>query len=123
MRLLLIVSAVACWACGGTTPKPGDACTNRAYYCKDGTAALECRDGTIVELPCRGPQGCTSASGQIQCDMSQNLEDDLCASSSEGQALCVAGGTAVLECREGAFSKTNTCSSCEVQNNQVVCTP
>jgi len=122
MRILLVFTAVLL-ACGGTVPKPGDACSRKGYYCKDATTALECRDERIVELPCRGPEGCRDSGGQIQCDMSANLEGDLCATSSDGQALCTQNGTVVLECRQGAFSKTNTCSSCTVQDNQVVCSP
>jgi hypothetical protein len=53
--------------------------------------------------------------------MSGDKAGDACASTAEGKGLCAAGGTATLECRGGVLVQTNTCVSCAVSNNQVVC--
>ncbi|MGA9522273.1 MAG: hypothetical protein WBV82_12455, partial [Myxococcaceae bacterium] len=87
------------------------------------------RDGTWTALPCRGPGGCV-ANTVVECDMSRNLEGDLCAltaPSNEGKGICTADGKATLQCRQGTLVKTNDCSSCSVTgtpaNQQVTCNP
>jgi hypothetical protein len=119
--LLLLPAALFLFACG--SPKAGDKCSTNGFLCQDGANALECKLGSWVQLPCRGSSGCTKSGDTVQCDMTADLEGDNCASSAEGKGLCTADGTATLECRDGKLVKTNTCRTCTVQNDQVVCTP
>ncbi|MFO0600477.1 MAG: hypothetical protein U0228_34530 [Myxococcaceae bacterium] len=96
-------------------------CNVSGFLCADRATALECKVGMWARLPCRGDGGCLNSMGTITCDMNGAIEGDACASSAEGRGLCTDGGT--LECRDGRFVKTNTCRSCVVQNDTVVCTP
>ena len=104
-------------------PTPGVACTSAGFLCYDATTAMECRVGVWLALPCRGPSGCANSSGVIRCDMSANLEGDACASTAEGRGLCTTDGRGTLECRSGTLLKTNTCRTCTVSGDQVVCQP
>lgn len=108
-------------ACGA--PMGGDDCRSAGYLCQDRENALECRDGTWTELPCRGPNGCAKAGDGISCDTSAAIEGDACAASAEGRGLCAENGRALLECRRGAFVKTASCSSCAESAGRLVCNP
>jgi hypothetical protein len=124
--VLLACSSLFVVACG--TPKAGDKCDTAGFLCSDSTTALECKVGAWVSLPCKGVAGCTRTNDVVKCDMSGNVEGDACASSAVGKGLCAAGGTATLECRDdgtGAAKlvKTNTCRSCSIQGDNVVCQP
>lgn len=122
MRSLLLVTvsvALMTAACGGA--KAGEDCNQTGFLCADATSALECRVGKWTTLPCRGPSGCQRTGDTIKCDMSNNNENDACASTAEGKGLCTQNGTATLECRQGVLVKTNTCTSCTVSGDQVIC--
>lgn len=84
---------------------------------------MECKAGRWTILPCRGPNGCKREGDIIKCDMSANNAGDACASTAEGKGLCASGGTATLECRQGQLVQTNTCRSCTVSGEQVLCQP
>ena len=120
-RFLPLVAATLLAACGSVVE--GGTCDTAGFWCADATSALECRLGTWTKLPCRGPNGCKRDQDLIRCDMTNNLENDNCASSAEGRGLCTADGLGTLECRSGKLVKTNTCRSCTVTNEQVVCQP
>jgi hypothetical protein len=61
------------------------------------------------------------ANSAVSCDMSGDKAGDACASTAEGKGLCASGGTATLECHGGILVQTNSCVSCAVSNDQVVC--
>lgn len=119
---VLLAVPLALAACGGA-PKEGDSCNESGYLCSDQAAALECRAGMWTRLPCRGSGGCQRDGDTVKCDMSANLVGDACASSTEGKGLCNASGTATLECRQGFLVQTNSCKTCTVSGEQVVCQP
>jgi hypothetical protein len=119
--VLLPIAALALFACGG--PKAGDSCNQTGFLCADDANALECRVGTWTQLPCRGSGGCKRDGSIIRCDMSGNQAGDTCASTAEGKGLCNSTGTGTLECRNGVLVATNTCKTCTVSGEQVVCTP
>lgn len=122
MRHLLLVSLFASlFACG--TPKAGDSCNVTGFLCASGTAALECKVGKWVELPCKGTLGCKREGDVVKCDMTGNVENDACASSAERKGLCTSDGKATLECIDGVLKKTNTCRTCMVSGETVVCQP
>ena len=121
LTFLALAASISLLACGST--KEGDKCDTNGFLCSDTTAALECKGGVWVKLPCRGTAGCTRASDTISCDMSADLENDNCASTAEGRGLCTTDMMGTLECRDGVLVKTNTCRSCMVNGDQVVCSP
>lgn len=106
-------------ACG--TPRAGDRCNTSGFFCADISAALECRDGVWVTLPCKGPDGCSRDGDLIRCDMSGNAVGDACATSAEAKGLCAQDGLSTLECRDGKLVKTNACSSCKVVGEEIIC--
>ena len=118
---LVLVSALSLAACG--TASEGGACDTNGFLCQDATAALECRGGAWKKLPCRGTNGCKKEQDVVRCDMTGNLENDACASTAEGRGICTADGLGTLECRQGTLVKTNTCRSCTITGDQVVCQP
>ena len=116
----VFAAVVGLWRCGA--PKAGSPCRFAAYVCdEESPHALECRDGTWTELPCRGPSGCTVVDGRVSCDMNGNLAGDLCALSAHGSGLCTADGLGTLECRQGSLVQTQTCASCTQSSTDVVC--
>ena len=108
-------------ACGSATE--GSKCNTNGFLCADATAALECKGMVWVKLPCKGPNGCKREGDVVKCDMSANDEGDNCASSAQGRGLCTKDMKGTLECREGILVKTNTCRSCTVTGDQVICSP
>jgi hypothetical protein len=121
-RLFVVASALfVLAACGGT--RAGDKCTTTGFLCQDSATALECKVGAWVALPCKGSNGCKRTTDLITCDMSGNEAGDLCASTAEAKGICTKDGLGTLECRDGALVKTNTCRSCSISGDTVVCQP
>ena len=108
-------------ACG--SPKSGDKCSANGFVCENATNAMECKLSVWVALPCKGPGGCVKSADSIQCDMTADVAGDACASSAEGKGLCTTDGTGTLECKNGVLTQTNTCRTCSVMNDQVICSP
>lgn len=119
-RLAIAVGmALLAASCG---PAPGGDCDTTGYRCSGTATALECRNGTWRELPCRGPLGCSVTSSQVDCDVARNRVNDPCAEAIEGYSICPSG-TALLECRGGVFLQTFTCSSCSSNGVAWTCNP
>lgn len=122
MRSILIALALsALTACG--TPAAGDSCNTEGFLCSDAKTALECRVGSWQAIPCRGPTGCARTDDVVNCDLNGALENDACASTAEGRGLCTPDGRGTLECQQGKFVRTNSCSSCSVTGDVVTCAP
>ncbi len=117
----VLVSAFLLGACGG--PDAGDSCNTNGFVCGDDKTVLECTSGKWRSIPCRGAGGCSVNNNRVSCDVTRNQAGDACASANEGQGICHPNGSATLECRNGVFVQTNTCSSCTVSGERVVCTP
>lgn len=107
--------------CAGV--QEGEACNSARFACADVDAALECREGRWVRIPCRGPEGCVSDGEAIRCDLSANQEGDRCPLHAYGQGRCSDAGDALLECRQGQMVKTRDCAACEVSAGLLACTP
>jgi hypothetical protein len=125
MRQLLLATSLvtSLFAVGCGTPKAGDSCNVTGFLCESGTAALECKVGKWVQLPCKGINGCKREGELVKCDMTGNVENDACASLAERKGLCTADGKATLECIDGTLKKTNVCRTCMVSGETVVCQP
>ncbi len=106
-------------ACGSAVE--GNDCDSANFACQDDASALECKDGKWVAFPCKGAKGCTTSGGDVFCDLSANVSGDGCPAAHEGKGQCSTDGKATLECRNGAFQQTNTCTTCSVQQSIVVC--
>jgi hypothetical protein len=121
LALLAVAASFSLFACGSA--KEGGTCDSAGFLCADASAALECKGGAWVKLPCRGSGGCKREADIVKCDMSASQEGDACASTAQGRGLCTSDMKGTLECREGVLVKTNNCRSCAVNGDQVVCSP
>ncbi|MBX5484112.1 MAG: hypothetical protein IRZ16_19985 [Myxococcaceae bacterium] len=79
-RLFLATSTLSLLACGSFAPKAGDACSPEgSLACESPTMGLECRDGTLRSISCRGPGGCLEEGNQVRCDPTHAEPGDGCA--------------------------------------------
>jgi hypothetical protein len=122
LPFVFVVSLLACGG-GGSPPSVGSTCSTEGYYCQDASTALECRNKVIVALPCKGPNGCAKQGSSIACDTTGSVEGDLCATTEEDNGICTSDGKGILQCRQGAFVKTLTCSNCTSQGTTLSCAP
>ena len=126
LRLSFFVAATSLVACGGA-PREGGKCDTNGFSCADAASALECKAGLWAKLPCRGAGGCKREADVVRCDMSANTEGDSCASTAAGRGLCTTDMMGTLECRDVMGNlqlvKTNTCRSCAVNGENIVCSP
>ena len=113
---VLLLSANAC-----APPREGKSCAPGGFYCSGPKAALECREGQWMAIPCRGPGGCTSKEGAVSCEVHGGIVGDRCALQSEGLGLCSADGKALLHCQDGGMANAQPCDSCGLEGGQVVC--
>lgn len=121
--LLAAVSVVGSLLFAGCGQSAGDSCDGSGFICQEDVLALECRNGTWREVPCRGPLGCRETDDDVRCDTSNNRAGDACASSAEGKGVCRSDGLAILECRQGVLEETASCSACTVSGGNVSCQP
>ncbi len=90
-------------------PKLPGACT------PDGSAALECREGKLVEvLKCRGPRRCTTSWLGVDCDWSVARPGDPCDEEEAGG--CSEDGTSILVCKDGKLVVTKKGCRCVVED-------
>src|SRR5690348_9577432 len=97
MKTILVVTACLCVAlalpgCKPKAKKAGDACKGDEASClADKSAILECHDGKLVQMSCKGPKACNekltgaTTSGRtvtqnfaVQCDFTGNPAGDTC---------------------------------------------
>jgi len=119
--LLAAVTLAFLGACGA---HEGGTCSGGVYHCDAQDEVLECRGGTWVAVPCKGPGGCRAVTGGITCDITGNQEGDGCPSAMEGTGFC--RGTApqsMFTCRGAQVVKLQDCSTCQATTTSIVCTP
>lgn len=103
-------------------PRPGSSCQAHEAHCLDAKRALVCDDGRLVETPCRGKSGCSTAQERVACDISANLPGDACSKAEEGAAVCLADG-AMLACHARKYERV-ACRGprgCEMLGAQANC--
>lgn len=102
-------------ACG--KKKEGASCTGQEALCSDKTNILECHDGKLVAMACKGPKGCAeSATGAsragrnvtvnyaVSCDFSGNAPGEAC--TQNDAYLCSADKSQMLRCKDGKLLAT-----------------
>lgn len=110
--------------CDTRVTHPGTACRGDANACSaDGKTLLQCKDGTFkLRAPCGGPNGCTFADDQIECDASQADIGDGCV---EGTASCTRDARTWLSCESGRFAPVMQCAGadgkCVTDGGQATC--
>ena len=85
VAVVAVVISIFSVACGSA--RRGGSCSEAGFCAQDPqNAEARCRVGTWLDLPCRGPAGCTIASGTVSCDMSGDQAGDACASTAEAKS-------------------------------------
>jgi hypothetical protein len=78
----------------------------------DGKDALACTLGEMQFVyHCRGPEGCASKDGQLECDMSVAALKDPCDKKMEGATACNTDGSGTVICKGGSFVLDEKCKS------------
>ena len=112
--------------CNALKKKVGDKCaTNGQFTCNDPSTALLCAGGSLVNMPCRGPNGCTGSGPASTCDddLGQAGEPCLAGSSGENYA-CGTDMKSELACTGGKWTVASTCKGpqgCKVTGLMVHC--
>jgi hypothetical protein len=118
---LVVCSVAACLsivvlsACG--KKKAGSACTGDEALCSDKQTILECHDGKLVEMACKGPKGCAEAATgakragrnvtvnyAVSCDFSGNAVGETC--TTNDSFLCSPDKSAMLRCKDKKIVST-----------------
>lgn len=89
-------------------------------------SGLYCDNGTLVEIPCRGAQGCISDpdpnTRTFACDFTVAAVGDPCLKESEGSGTCSLDHTQILICTGGVLEVLLTCpNSCGIDEGRVGC--
>lgn len=106
----------------GCKPGPGSTCQSHEAHCLDAKRALVCDEGRLVETPCRGKAGCSTAQERVACDISANLPGDACSQAEQGVAVCLPDG-AMLSCHGRKYERV-ACRGprgCEMLGEQASC--
>lgn len=115
---LLAVSASS--ACN---PKAGGACRiETKEVCVEDKKALACHDGKWEEMSCKGPDGCSKASGDAVCDQSVAEDKDVCNLSDD--YVCSSDKKAMLQCVKNRWTTMQTClgdRACLMEKKRVTC--
>jgi hypothetical protein len=98
--------------CDRSVAPLGDDCDSDGIKAcsRDSTQVLSCRDGKMATLlECRGPRGCVSVGGKLDCDISLAAEDDPCEPKLEGHIACTPEREAMVRCHGGRFVLEEKC--------------
>jgi len=101
--------------CDLSIAEAGDPCPeeNLKACAADGSEVLICKQHAMQRFYlCRGPNGCTSSGGKLNCDTSIAKLGDACDKKLEGQAFaCTPDESQILVCKGGAFSTDEVCKA------------
>ena len=99
-----------------------------SYACtRDGSTRLQCRAGTFqVASTCKGPKGCTAASGKAVCDDDIGDVGDLCVQApTDANYACSTDFSQEIKCDDGGrFQAWKSCRGpkrCHIDNARVFC--
>lgn len=104
-------------------PREGGRCRPEGREsCTDERAALACQDGVWRPMSCRGPLGCSKATGEPTCDQSLAVPAETC--NLEGDVVCASDERALLRCTGRAWATAQKClgaRGCAVEGKSVTC--
>jgi hypothetical protein len=113
----LILAAAAC------KPKAGGSCKiETKEVCLEDRKALACHDGKWEEMSCRGPDGCTKASGEFACDQTVAEEKDVCNLADDH--VCTGDKRGMLQCSKNKWVLVQSClgeRSCVMEKKRITC--
>jgi hypothetical protein len=104
--VLLVTSA----GCKFLKKKAGGKCTGEEATCLDKANILECHDGMLLQMACKGPKGCaerhtgTTVAGRntthnyaVECDFSESVAGEACL---DDTAMCSADKARMVACKD-----------------------
>jgi hypothetical protein len=107
--LVLVGVALSLVVASGCKKKAGDSCSGNEASCPDKGSILECQDGKLTAMTCKGPTGCSethkgsTTAGRtvthnyaVQCDFTGNAPGDPCL---DDEAQCSADKKAMVSCK------------------------
>lgn len=99
--------------CDTTIAAAGDGCkdADKPKACStDGKQYLVCKAGKMtVELECRGPDGCKSEGGKLDCDLTIAQVGDTCLKEMDGKNACSLDRKSIVVCKGGKFEVDEPC--------------
>jgi hypothetical protein len=112
--------------CNALKRKPGDKCVAPGTFtCSDPSTALLCQTGTLITMPCRGPNGCTGTGPGSQCDDDFGQTGEPCLTGSNGENYaCGTDQKSELVCTAGKWTLASTCkgpAACKITGLMVQC--
>ena len=112
--------------CNALKSKVGDKCTASGQFtCSDPSSALLCVGGSLVNMPCRGPNGCQGTGAGSQCDDDLGQAGEPCLAGSSGENYsCGTDMKSELVCTQGKWAVASTCkgpAGCKVSGLMVQC--
>ncbi len=124
MKSLSLVMLVVLAGCGAGIPREGDACTGdlvclnpgSALFCEDKSAAGQ---GVFREYPCNGPNGCTSNTLTVICDVKGAIAGDRCPEVKDGKGFCRSADQRLV-CKSDAWV-AQACPGCREESGNIAC--
>ena len=117
IAVLLVSSAAAC------KPKVGGSCKiETKEMCVDDKKALACHDGKWEDLACKGPDGCSKASGEHVCDQTVAEDKDVCNLTDD--FICTGDHKGMLQCTKNHWTQVQSClgdRACSTDKKKVTC--
>ena len=138
MRKIVVVAVVlgvlvVAAGCKGKKKAAGDKCTGDEASCLDKTNILECHDGALAAMSCKGAKGClekptgATRSGKtvttnfaVECDFSGAAAGDACLDES---SQCSADNTTMVTCKAKKVTLTKCLGpkACATSPTQIDC--
>ncbi len=108
---------------GACKPKVGGSCKiETKEVCIEDKKALACHDGKWEEMSCRGPGGCSKASGEHVCDQSVAEDKEVCNLAND--YVCTPDKKGMLECSRSKWTFVQSClgeRGCVMEQKKVTC--
>lgn len=118
--LTFAVASLLTAACG---KKAGSSCKGTESTCLDKKTALACRGGTLAEVACAGPLGCSNYKDHANCDTSVASAGQPCLGEDDEYA-CSRDGKHAFVCKAGKFEPWLECrgkAGCSMLGRSLSC--
>ncbi|MBX3231239.1 MAG: hypothetical protein KIT84_09880 [Labilithrix sp.] len=122
-RQVLLIAVLVSTSVFACKPKVGGSCkVETKETCVDDKKALACHDGKWEELACKGPDGCSKATGEHICDQSVAEDKDVC--NLNDDHVCTGDKRGMLQCTKNHWTLVQSClgdRACSMENKKVIC--
>lgn len=122
-REVLLIAALVASSLVACKPKVGGGCKiETKEQCVDDKKALACHEGKWEELACKGPDGCSKASGEHICDQAVADDKDVC--NLPDDYVCTGDKKGMLQCTKNHWTQVQSClgdRGCAMERKKVTC--